>query len=444
LRLAPSPAAVEGWRAFSSRRYRTFRWLAVAQGFIGALSGPAVVIPLLLVLGAHPALASAVAVLPVVGTSLQRYVPIMLARTEGNFRGLVLLATTIGEPRGLLLAVLVGLAAAGILPSPLAIGLIALVMGVFGAFGSIGYGLLQSWYQIVLPEEERRLVAPRLGGIALGIGSVILLPLALSIDGLVARISLWAFVPPFALAGVAGVIAAVAIRALPAPGRVRVPRQAVANAPDEARLRRFARVVTLASLGAGLSPFLAVYAIAVLGTGAGFAIAISAISSASLVLTSVVVSSRLLGGSASRMLRGSFLLRGAALLLALAAHPAIPTAPLVLLVVAILLAAGDTAGQLSANERLFRLATGPTVIAFQSQFVARYVAAYTVGLLAGSAVLLLGGYIAFLILFVSAAAVRFLAAWETEVSPRAVRVPAAVEKRGGPIASVEPEVSQVT
>jgi hypothetical protein len=420
LRPALSPAAVEGWRAFGARRYRSFRWLSVAQGFIGALSGPALVIPLLLALGAHPALASAVAVLPVVGTTVQRYVPSLLSRSEGNFRGIVLLATTVGEPRGLLLALIVALAAGGAIPAPLAIGLIAIVVGTLGALGAVGYGLLQSWYQIVLPDGERRLVAPRLGGIALGIGAVVLLPLAITIDGLVAQIGLWAFVPPLVLAGVAGLVASVTIRALPQPGRVRVPQQPVGQVPDEHRLRRFARVITLASLGAGLSPFLAIYAIAILGTGPGFAIAISAVSSATLVLTSLFVSSRLLGGSSSRMLRASFLLRGAALLLGVAAHPAVPIAPLVLLVVAVLLAAGDTAGQLSANERLFRLATGPTVIAFQSRFVTRYVAAYSGGLLAGSAVMLLGGYPAFLILFVAAAATRFTAAWQTEVSPRTV------------------------
>ncbi len=421
----PAHRGLDAWRAFGARRYRSFRWLAVAQGFIGVLSGPAIVIPLLLTMGAHPALASAVAVLPVLGITVQRYVPALLRRSDGNFRGIVVVAATVGEPRGLLLAAVVGLAAAGLLPTPVAIGLVALVVGLLGAMGAIGYGLLQSWYQIVLPEDERRLVAPRLGGIALGIGAVVLLPLALGIDWLIAGIGLWAFVPPFVVAGLAGIVASAAVRRLPHPGRVRVPERPIGPQPDQDRLRRFARVLTIASLGAGLSPFLAIYAIAILGTGPGFAIAISAVSSATLVLSSLVVSSRLLGGSSSRMLRASFLVRGAALVIGLAAHPAVPFAPIVLLLVAVLLAAGDTAGQLSANERLFRLATGPTVIAFQSRFAARYVAAYSAGLLAGSAVMLLGGYVAFLILFSGAAAARFTAAWQTEVS-RGAPAPAAL------------------
>ncbi len=174
--------------------------------------------------------------------------------------------------------------------------------------------------------------------------------------------------------------------------------------------------MTLALLSAGLSPFLSVYAISVLGTGAGFAIALSAISSGTLVLASLYVSTHLRGGSASLLLRRSFLLRGFALFLGLAAHPANPFAPVVLVIVAILMAAGDTAGQLAASERLFRLATGPGVLAFQSHFVIRNVGAYTGGVAAASAIMLLGGWPAFAILFVGAGAVRLTAARVTEVT----------------------------
>lgn len=411
-------AALADWRLFASGTYRPFRLLAVAQGFIGALSGPAIVIPLLLALGAHPALATLLAVLPVIGTTAQRFIPRLLDRADGNLRGLVVFAATVGEPRGLLLAGVVALTAAGIIPSAVAIGLVALVVGLLGSLGAIAYGSLQAWYQIMLPDAERRLIAPRLAGITLGIGSVILLPLAFTIDGLVAGIGLWAYVIPLSVAGLAGVVAALALRRLPSPGRVRVPHQAAAAVADDGRLASLARVIMLASLASGLSPFLSVYAIAVLGTGPGFAIAISATSSATLVLSSIYVSSHLVRGSASRLLRRSMLLRSGALLLGLAAHPANPFAPLILLIIAVLMAAGDTAGQLSANERLFRLATGPSVIAFQSRFVVRNVVAYGIGLLTGSAVMLIGGYVAFAILFAGAGSVRFVASRFTEVSPR--------------------------
>lgn len=414
----PARAALADWRLFASGIYRPFRLLAVAQGFIGALSGPAIVIPLLLALGAHPALATLLAVLPVLGTTAQRFIPRLLERTEGNLRGLVVLAATTGEPRGLLLAGIVALNAAGTISNPVAIGLVAGVVGLLGSLGAIGYGSLQAWYQIILPDAERRLVGPRLAGITLGIGSVILLPLALTIDGLVAGIGMWAYVIPLGVAGTAGIVPAFALRRIPYPGRVRVPRHGTAELADDGRLARLARVITLANLASGLAPFLSVYAIAVLNTGPGFAIAISATSSATLVLSSIYVSSYLVRGSASRLLRRSMVLRAGALGLGLAAHPSNPVAPLILLLMAVLMAAGDTAGQLSANERLFRLATGPSVIAFQSRFVVRNVAAYAIGLLTASGVLLIGGYGAFAILFGGAGTVRLVASRMTEISPR--------------------------
>ncbi|MCV0402760.1 MAG: hypothetical protein K5924_03505 [Chloroflexi bacterium] len=414
-RISRHPAVLD-WRSFAARQYRPFRILAIAQGFIGALTGPAITIPLLLALGAHPALATAVAVLPAVGTMSQRWLPSWLDRTDGNLRGLVVLFATIGEPRGFLLAGAVALAAIGLLPTWAAIALIGVVSGILGALGATAYSLQQSWYQIILPDDERRLIAPRLGGIALGIGSVILLPIAFTIDGLVAGIGLWAYVIPLLVSGIAGLVPLVILRRLPAPGRIRVPRRTAWNSDEQARLRRHGNVMTLALLSAGLSPFLSVYAIAVLNTGAGFAIALSAISSGTLVLASLYVSSHLRGGSSSRLLRNSFLLRGVALTLGLAAHPVNPLAPLVLVLVTVLMAAGDTAGQLAANERLFRLATGPDVLAFQSHFVVRNVGAYTGGVALSSVVMLLGGYPAFAILFVGAGIGRFTAARVTEVS----------------------------
>jgi hypothetical protein len=397
--------------------------LAVAQGFLGALTGPAITIPLLLALGAHPALATVLAVLPAAGTMAQRWLPALLDRTDGNLRGVVVLFAAIGEPRGLLLAAIVAATAIGWMPSGVAIGLIGVVMGALGALGAIAYSLQQSWYQIILPEDQRRLVAPRLGGIALGIGSIVLLPIALAIDGLVEAIGLWAYVGPLLLAGVAGIVPLLVLRRLPYPGRIRVPRRRPWEGDATSRLRRHGHVMTLALLSAGLSPFLSVYAMTVLHTGAGFAIAISAVSSATLVISSLVVSSHLRGGSSSRLLRRSFLLRALTLLMGLGAHPANPLAPAVLIVIAILMAIGDTAGQLAANERLMRLATGPDVLAFQSHFVVRNVGAYTGGVAASSAVMLLGGYPAFAILFVLAATGRLAAARATEIS-----VPAAATR----------------
>lgn len=418
MRVRPIPGfstAVSDWRAFGARRYRGFGALSVAQGLIGALTGPAITIPLLLALGAHPALATFLAVLPAAGTMAQRWLPAMLDRTDGNLRGLVILLATIGEPRGFVLAAVVGLTAIGWLPAWAAIGLIGLVSGLLGAFGAIAFSLQQSWYRIILPEEERRSVGPKLGAITLGIGSVVLLPLALTIDAMADAVGIWAYALPLLVSGIAAIGPIVILRRLPAPGRIRIPRRTAWADDAGDRLRRHGRVMTLALLSAGLSPFLTVYAMSVLGTGAGFAIALSALSSGTLVLSSLYVSSQLRGGSSSLLLRRSFVLRGLALFCALAAHPANPAAPLVLVLVTVLLAAGDTAGQLAANERLMRLATGPDVLAFQSHFVVRNVGAYSGGVAAASAVMMLGGFPAFAILFVAAGVGRFAAARATEL-----------------------------
>ena len=125
------------------------------------------------------------------------------------------------------------------------------------------------------------------------------------------------------ISGVAGIVPLVVLRRLPSPGRIRVPRGTPWSSDAQTRLRRHGNVMTLALLSAGLSPFLSVYAIVVLGTGAGFAIILSAISSGTLVLASLYVSSHLRGGSASRLLRRSFLLRGAALFLGSPRTPSI-------------------------------------------------------------------------------------------------------------------------
>jgi MFS family permease len=433
LRARPrSAVAVNDWREFSARRYRAFRALAVAQGLIGALTGPAIVIPLLLELGAHPALATALAVLPVLGTMSQRVIPPLLDRTDGNLRGIVLLFAVIGEPRGLLMAIVVGAAAAGWIGAGIGLLLVAIIVGTLGSLGAISYALLQSWYQIILAEDERRLVTPRLGGISLGIGAVVLFPLALVMDGLVDTFGVAAYAAPLAIAGGAGLIATIAMRRLPSPGRVRVPRRAAWVERSSPRLRRHGDVMLLASVAAGLNPFLTVYAMTVLGSGPGFAIAISAVSSGTLVAASFVFSTYLRGGSSSRLLRRSFLLRSAALFAGLAAHPANPFAPAFVVGIAILLAIGDAAGQLSANERLLRLATGPDVIAFQSHYIVRNVLGYAGGVLSGSAVLAFGGYPAFAVLFVAAGLTRIVAARRTEVTQPAEAT--APESAGGSVA----------
>ncbi|MDQ3996784.1 MAG: hypothetical protein M3303_07165, partial [Gemmatimonadota bacterium] len=357
------------WRAFVARRYRTFHRTTLGQGFVGALSGPAIVIPLLLALDAPAPVAAVVATLPVLGSTGQLLVPRLLRATDGNLRGLVLLAAALGETRGFLLLIVTGLAAAGVIPSGVAVPLIAVVVGLAATLAGVHYSVLQVWYQVILPEPERRLLAPRLHGIALGIGAVLLLPTALVIDLFDRYIGLWVFAVPFGVSAVASVVVLVSLRRLPRPGRVHVPPVAEAPVPDPARLARFRQVSALGALGVGLAPYFSIYSMVILGQSAGFAVLLSGVASASAVLTSTAASSLLHHGSASRLQRSAYAVRAGTMAAALLAFPGNPVAPALVIVLVAVLAAGDIAGQLSGTERFFRLTSGSSAIAHQGRYV---------------------------------------------------------------------------
>lgn len=416
----PTRTASADWRVFAARRYRPFHLLTVAQGLIGALSGAAVVIPLLLALGAHPAVATLIVMLPTAGAVVQRYLPRLLRAVDGNLRGLVILGVSLGEPRGLVLAAIVAAVALGWLPRELAIGLIAIAVAIGGTLGGLSYAVIGSWYQIILPEPERRLVAPRLGGLVLGIGALVLLPLAVVVDGLLLRVGLWAFIIPLVVGGVAGLIEIAALLRLPRPGRVRIPDLTEPGHADADGLREYGRAMIINAFGIGLGPFLSVYALAILHASPGYAIALSATYSGTLVVSSTVVSSMLLRGSAAAILRRSLFVRAGAMLLATAAHPGLGAAPLILAVVAVTLGIGDAAGQLGGAERLFRLARSPALIGHQARIGSRNALAYGAGQLVAAGVMVVGGYVAFAGLFAASGAFRLAAGWRAKARSDAI------------------------
>jgi hypothetical protein len=409
-------AAMTDWRAFAARRYRTFHRTTLGQGFVGALSGPAIFIPLLLALGAPAPVATVVATLPVLGSTGQLLVPRLLRATGGNLRGLVLLAATLGETRGLLLLIITGLAAVGAIPSGVAVALVAGVVGLAATLAGVHYSVLQAWYQVILPEPERRLLAPRLHGIALGIGAVLLLPTALLIDLLDRSLGLWVFAIPFGASAAASAVVLVSLRRLPRPGRVHVPRVTEAPVPDPARLARFRQVSALGALGVGLAPYFSIYSMVILGQSAAFAVLLSSVASASAVLTSTAASSLLQHGSASRLQRAAYGVRAATMAAALLAFPGNPVAPALLIALVAVLAAGDIAGQLSGTERFFRLTSGSSAIAHQGRYVGTNALAFSAGQLASAGVMGLGGYPAYAALFLGSGALRAVAAARTEVS----------------------------
>ena len=442
--LTRSSATLDDWRTFA-RRYRKYATVGVTQAMTTSLAGDGLTIPLLLGLGCPPALATVIGALPVAGTIAQLAVPWLLRRADGNLRRVTLWILAVGELRGFVLAAVTLLAAGGVIPSAAAIGAIAAVMGIAGAAGTIGGTNLHAWYGAVLAERDRRFVAPKVVAVNLGLGALLLLPVAIIVQATLPRIGIAVYAGVFVLSGIAGIAELFAVRRLRHPGRVRVHEDRVAPAtppragawaetpatgapasspgapssgatsspsspvpPFSPALRRFLRIITLAAFGAGFGPYFSIYAISVLGMPASFAILLSAISSASALVASAVIGGWLHRGSASRLLRLSFLLRGGSLLLGLLAFPANPAAALILCGMAVLVNAGYAAGVLASNERLLRLAGGPQLIRAQGRFVAGTAVGVTTGqcLSAGVLAVLPVAFPAFAILFLVSAVFR--------------------------------------
>ncbi len=437
--------AVEEWRIFLGRRYRRYLGIGVGQATVSALAGDGLTIPLLLTLGASPALATVIGVLPFAFSSAQLLVPRLLRRFDGNLRGITLAILLVGETRGFILALLTFLAWAKIMPAPVAVVAIGVVMTMAGAATTIGGTNLLAWFGAVLPDGERRFVAPRVMGTNLGLGAFLLLPVAILVQLTESRVGILIYAAVFVLAGIAGIAELFVVRRLPKPGRVRVaePRPAAASAasataspasapasdapaspapaekgPGPRELDRFLRSITFAAFGAGFGPYLSIYAISVLHLPPAFAILLAALASAASLVAATIVGGMLSRGSASRTLRLSFLLRGGSMIFGLLAFPQNPFAWLVICIVAIVASAGAAAGSLSSNERLMRLTQGPEVIQAQGRFVAGSAMGITAGQLSNAAILAILplGYPAFALLFTVSGLTRFLAASRADVS----------------------------
>ena len=409
--------AVDEWRSFGDRRYRPFHGIGIGSAAVFALAGDGLTIPLLLALGAPAALATLIGVLPFTFSAAQLLVPSLLRRTDGNLRGVTLAILLVGEMRGFMLAAIVLVEVTGLLPAGLAIPGVAAVMSLGGAASAIGGANLLAWYGAILPEPERRFVAPRVMGITQGLGAVLLLPVAIGVQAGIQTIGLGVYAAVFLVAGLAGVGEIAAVVRLRRPGRVRVARRGE-RAPLAPETRRFINIVTLAAVGAGFGPYLSIYAISVLGATAGYAILLSAVSAAASLVTATVVGGLLGRGSASRTLRLSFVLRGGGILVALLAFPTNPLAWLVLLVVAVIVSAGASAATLAANERLLRLTGGVDLITAQSRFVAGTAAGLTVGQFGSASVLALlpVAYPTFAVLMAGSGLARLLLTGRIEVS----------------------------
>ena len=254
---------------------------------------------------------------------------------------MTLIILAVGETRGFILGGLTLAAWVGLIPNGLAIVAIGAVMSLGGAATTIGGTNLLAWYGAILPDPERRFVAPRVMGMTLGLGSVLLLPVALLVQLFLPSLGVRIYAAVFLISGIAGVVEITVLRRLAKPGRVQVARSAAhaeggpISAPPSPHLQPFLRSITVAAFGAGFGPYLSIYSISVLHLPPSFAILLSAISSAASLVSATVVGGLLARGSASRTLRVSFLMRGSSMLLGLAAFPQNPLAGLIICVVTV-------------------------------------------------------------------------------------------------------------
>jgi hypothetical protein len=406
------------WRAFASAHYRPFQAIAVGQAFTASYASDALFVPLLLWLGAPAALVVVVGAAPVGGAALQAFAPQILRRLKGNLRGLTL-ALALSEVRGFVLAAIVGGVAAGVVDRPVGITLISLTVAVGQTAGVLSGSNISLWTAVVLPDAERRLVGPRMGALTMALSTALLLPAGFVLDAGTRAIGLWAYVAFYIVGAVASALTPLAVARLPRPGRVLVAREAAGGTELPPEFRRFMDVSVIAAVGQGLIPSVSLYALSVLGMSAGFAVALSGVAAAGALAGSLAAGSFLFGGSSSRVLRVSFVFRGAAALCCVAAVPANPLAPAFLLVGAALFNGAGNAGALATNERLYRLAPPQARVHCQSRFVGATAAAAGAGSVVCAMALILAppaAWAVYTVLYAGSAVSRAIATFRTEVS----------------------------
>jgi len=406
------------WRAFASAHYRPFQAIAVGQAFTMSYASDALFVPLLLRLGAPAALVVIVGAAPVGGAALQAFAPQFLRWFKGDLRKLTL-GLSLAEVRGFVLAAIVAGVATGTIGQVLGIALISLTVAIGQTAGVLSGSNIGLWTAVVLPDAERRLVGPRMGALTMALSTALLLPAGFVLDAGARAIGLWAYVAFFVVGGMASTLTPLAVARLPHPGRVLVARETAGSTEMPPEFRRFTDVSAIASFGQGILPTVSLYALSVLGMSAGFAVALSGVAAAGALAGSLVAGSFLLGGSSSRVLRATFLVRAVAAVCCVAAIPANPIAPAFLLIGSALFNGGGNAGVLATNERLYRLAPAQARVHCQSRFVG------ATGLSAGAGAVVCAtalavappaAWAAYTALYAGSAISRTIATFRTEVS----------------------------
>jgi hypothetical protein len=236
------------WRAFASAHYRPFQAIAIGQAFTASYASDALFVPVLLRLGAPPALVVVVGAAPVGGAALGAFAPQILRRMKGNLRGLTL-GLTLAELRGFVLAAIMAGVAAGALAPALAVALVSVTVAIGQTAGVLSASNITLWTAIVLPDQERRLVGPRMGALTMALSTVLLLPAGFILDAGTREIGLWAYVAFFVVGGVASTLTPLAVARLPRPGRVLVAADTAGGTEIPPAFRRFTDVSKIAYFG---------------------------------------------------------------------------------------------------------------------------------------------------------------------------------------------------
>ncbi len=435
-RLAVLGAPLRPWVAFGARGNRPYQVISVSQAVLSAFATDSLFVPFLLVLGANPALVMLVGMLPVLGSAAQALMPEALRRTGGNLRGIALALTALGETRGIWFAAVATAVALHAIPDGAAIALVAAIVLIANSGALVAEATLFSWLAIVLPDAERRIVTPKMMGVTAGASAVILLPAGVALGALAPASASWLYAALFAASFLASLPLLRTVARLPHPGRVTIPRVAAAPAPTPA-LQSFLRGSAWNAAGIGLTPYFGVFAVAVLGMSPGFAVVLSGVWALASLLTGAVVGAVLSQVSSARLLKTAYAVRGAGMVLCLAAFPGNGAAGAVLLAAVTVSAVGYSASVLAQTERLFRLTAGPALVAAQATMTARNAAAFTAGglLLSGATVLGEGiGFPAWAGMFVASALPRFIAARATDAPASWRTAPPAAVAEAVPVA----------
>ena len=441
LAVASAARAVAGAAASSARSiatewglflrgpsYGPYRRQSMAAGGVQALSGPGLALPLLLILGVSPALTTLMLTSLIAGPAMQLAMPTLLRAWGGHFRAITTALTAVGETVGLWVApALLGVAVLG-WPPAVAAAAVSAALFVNGFASGTAYSNMGVWFHIVLPERERRFVAPRTAGLSAGVAALVLLPVALALDALVSGArgalpsipdaGLIPFALMYAAGGLCGLAEVAAVRGFLDPGRVHQGKEARSPA-GSSELSRFLRVAGLAAFGSGIAPYMSIYAMTVLHASAGFAVSLSAASMGAGIAASTVAAAVLAHRSSSRALRVSYIALGAGYALALGANPLVADALLVLAGANILVAAGAAVGRLAVNERLFRLIGDSDAMSASARFIGTTATGATAGsvVMAGAIAVAPPAFAVYGVLFALSGLARLWTAFGMDVSP---------------------------